>query len=1028
MIDPLAQPNSPIIDVEWTRVHSGTLDGVFYDDLYWGGIRRSSPTLVDIDGDGDLDLFVHGWNRLSGDHDELHFFRNDGSATAPSWTHVTENYFGQYKRPVRFVDLDGDGDLDAVLNGWTWEPEGFIYYENTGSASEPAWALRTTDMLGNGRSGEGDGGFALADIDNDGDADLFFITTWQEDEDWFTSIAFYENTGSPTAPAWTFVTDTYADITCEEYVSIAFADIDDDGDLDLFLGQTNRITHYRNDGTANAPVWTFVTDTYGGIGLPYGWAVMHFVLTFGDLDGSGTLDLVVGQPLGWLTSFKNTGTPANASWTLWVDGMLSMDYGLFTNPALADIDNDGDLDLFLGSANGLNNAHFVFLRNDGTPATPLWTYVTGDYGGTDPYIGLKHPTFVDIDGDGDLDLFFGTGPFFSWDDGTLHFYENIGTPEIAEFAFITDTYLSIVGPSAVVAPAFADIDGDGDYDLFVAISGQIHYYRNDGDATLPVWTYVTDNYMGIAASAMAFTNVDGDGDLDLFTDRAFYRNDGDAANPAWAPATTPQGLAWSGGPPALGDLLGDDGRPDLLLGGNGGVYLYRNLTPAPPVVDFSGSPTSGVVPLQVQFTDESTGTPTGWAWYFGDEEFSEPWVQQTTSAAWTGRWVHTSVALPDGSIVLMGGYDYNRRNDVWRSTDQGATWTQMTASAEWSGRNAHASVVLPDGSIVLMGGYSGVIGLNDVWRSTDQGATWTQMTASAEWVRRYAHASVVLSDGSIVLMGGGGGTGYNDVWRSTDQGATWVQMTASANWPGRAGHASVALPDGSIVLMGGEGSVRFNDVWRSTDQGATWTQMSANAEWSPRYGFGSVVLADGTVVLMGGSDGYTLWNDVWRSTDQGAAWAQITASADWTGRTGHTSVTLPDGRIVLMGGYTPTPSNDAWRWETAGSYEQHPSHTYTEPGIYTVALQAYHSAGYGSTLKAAYITVRSACPMDMDGDGQVTVLDIQDVASRWLAEAAGGPPYDIRFDVAPPGAPDGVINIADIQTIAAAFMSCPINP
>jgi hypothetical protein len=278
-------------------------------------------------------------------------------------------------------------------------------------------------------------------------------------------------------------------------------------------------------------------------------------------------------------------------------------------------------------------------------------------------------------------------------------------------------------------------------------------------------------------------------------------------------------------------------------------------------------------------------------------------------------------------------------------------------------------------------------------------------------------------------MGGFDGTGHkNDVWRSTDQGATWVQMTASANWTGRNGHASVTLLDGSIVLMGGEGSVRFNDVWRSTDQGATWTQMSANAEWSPRYGFGSVVQADGTVVLMGGGDGYTLWNDVWRSTDQGATWAQITSSAGWTGRTGHTSVTLPDGRIVLMGGYTPTPSNDVWRWETAGSYEQHPSHTYTEPGIYTVALQAYNSAGYGSTLKAAYITVRSACPMDMDGDGQVTVLDIQDVASRWLAEATGGPPYDIRYDVAPPGAPDGVINIADIQMIAAAFMSCPIVP
>ncbi len=79
----LAQPLNAINDVEWARIHSGTLDGVFYSDLYWGGIRRSSPTLVDIDGDGDPDLLVYGWNRLSGDHDELHFFRNDGPGHSP---------------------------------------------------------------------------------------------------------------------------------------------------------------------------------------------------------------------------------------------------------------------------------------------------------------------------------------------------------------------------------------------------------------------------------------------------------------------------------------------------------------------------------------------------------------------------------------------------------------------------------------------------------------------------------------------------------------------------------------------------------------------------------------------------------------------------------------------------------------------------------------------------------------------------------------------------------------------------------
>ena len=104
---------------------------------------------------------------------------------------------------------------------------------------------------------------------------------------------------------------------------------------------------------------------------------------------------------------------------------------------------------------------------------------------------------------------------------------------------------------------------------------------------------------------------------------------------------------------------------------------------------------------------------------------------------------------------------------------------------------------------------------NDVWRSTDQGATWTQVSANAEWSARYGFGSVVLADGSVVLMGGGdGSTLWNDVWRSTDQGATWAQITSNAGWTGRTGHTSVALPDGRIVLMGGYTATPGNDVWR----------------------------------------------------------------------------------------------------------------------------------------------------------------------------------------------------------------------
>jgi PKD repeat protein len=383
--------------------------------------------------------------------------------------------------------------------------------------------------------------------------------------------------------------------------------------------------------------------------------------------------------------------------------------------------------------------------------------------------------------------------------------------------------------------------------------------------------------------------------------------------------------------------------------------------PAVPVADFSGVPTSGTGPTPVSFTDLSLNNPTGWAWFFGDETYTAPWTLMNASAGWSGRWGHSSVAMPDGSIVLMGGYGGGIKNDTWRSTDNGATWTQVNASAGWTGRVYHSSVAMPDGSIALMGGDDGVGIKSDVWRSTDNGVTWTQVNASAGWSGRWGHSSVAMPDCSIVLMGGYGGGIKNDTWRSTDNGATWTQVNASAGWLAREYHSSVAMPDGSIVLMGGTDNYTYsylNDVWRSTNSGALWTQVNTNAGWSTRFLHSSVVMPDGSIVLMGGfgSDGYK--NDVWRSTDNGASWIQVNASAGWTKRWDHKSVAMPDGSIVLIGGVDGSAyKNDVWRFNPVGSSAQNPSHTYTTPGIYQVALQAYNIVGYNSTRKTGYITV-----------------------------------------------------------------------
>jgi uncharacterized delta-60 repeat protein len=392
---------------------------------------------------------------------------------------------------------------------------------------------------------------------------------------------------------------------------------------------------------------------------------------------------------------------------------------------------------------------------------------------------------------------------------------------------------------------------------------------------------------------------------------------------------------------------------------------------AAPVASFSGTPSSGTSPLTVSFSDSSSHAPTGWAWFFGDENYTQPWTEVSGNVPGL-VWGFSNVVMSDGSIVLMGGYDSssgNFTNDVWRSTNEGATWTQQTASAGWSARGYQSSVALPDGSIVLMGGYSSGC-KNDVWRSTDYGATWTLMNASTGWSTREYQSAVAMPDGSIVLMGGrNGGTYYNDVWRSTDDGTHWTQQTASAGWSPRAEHSTVVMSDGSIVLMGGEinsFNSLYNDTWRSTDNGATWTEINASAGWSARGGHCSVVMPDGSVVLMGGGGwppggvgGWHSDNDVWRSIDDGATWTEINASAGWPAREGFSSMVIPDSSIILMGGYDSHYMYDVWRFQPAGSSVQNPSHTYTAPGNYQVALQAYNAGGYNSTRQTGYITASS---------------------------------------------------------------------
>ncbi len=340
------------------------------------------------------------------------------------------------------------------------------------------------------------------------------------------------------------------------------------------------------------------------------------------------------------------------------------------------------------------------------------------------------------------------------------------------------------------------------------------------------------------------------------------------------------------------------------------------------VAGFSANVTSGAAPLAVGFTDLS-GNANGWAWYFGDESYTNSWEQMNASDGFSAAFHNGAVALTDGSIVYCPAW--NLRNETYRSTDNGATWQLVNASGGWAKRyeTYNSMVVLSDDTIVKMGGEGNVSGnivfYNDTWKSTDKGSTWQLVNASSGWSPRANTVALALPDDSIVLTGGNNGILMNDVWRSTDKGKTWTLMNASSGWTPRKVHTAVSLHDGSIVLMGGMNSSDLNDTWRSTDKGETWSQVNASSGWSVRRGMNAAAMPDDSIVLVGGISGVNnYFNDIWRSTDKGYTWTQVNAHA-FSPRASPGLVVTSDGSLVVMDGLNTTYPKDVWRLSAEGS-------------------------------------------------------------------------------------------------------------
>ena len=119
-----------------------------------------------------------------------------------------------------------------------------------------------------------------------------------------------------------------------------------------------------------------------------------------DVDGDGDLDLFIGESSGELNFYRNVGTPQAPSFELVSDNFLEIDAGRRSFPTFADMDGDGDEDLLLGRESG---GVLLYLREGGT-GEPVFVQ---DSTFTLSLPNYSTPSIVDIDGDGDLDVFSG---------------------------------------------------------------------------------------------------------------------------------------------------------------------------------------------------------------------------------------------------------------------------------------------------------------------------------------------------------------------------------------------------------------------------------------------------------------------------------------------------------------------------------------------------------------------------------------------------------------------------------------------
>lgn len=294
-------------------------------------------------------------------------YQNQGTHTKPNFIHQQDNFLqaqmldlGENLSPS-FVDFDVDGDLDLLIgNRGNIEHEQFYgklyYFENTGNKEKPSFELKDADFLNISEKRWTEIRPTFQDINGDKIPDLL-ITANNLTE---TKLYFIPNQASSKQRFSFDLNDLQkVDIPMARYDFPLLLDTDQDNDLDLLIGKTQgNLVYYKNIGNDKNPEYQLVTKSLGNI--KRNTRKRSLTLAIADINGDNKLDLLTGDRSGFLNIYHDFLNKMEDSWesenkivsNKLMNTYQTYKFGTVIFPSLADLNQDGLPEIILGTNTG----------------------------------------------------------------------------------------------------------------------------------------------------------------------------------------------------------------------------------------------------------------------------------------------------------------------------------------------------------------------------------------------------------------------------------------------------------------------------------------------------------------------------------------------------------------------------------------------------------------------------------------------------------------------------------------------------